>query len=346
MLVRRKLSSFLIERSSETLIPELLGEIRRAAFRLMRLSSFDAQVFSADLALKLLCTALFGRNVVSKQEERDLSKHIRELENYVTYSLNKKSIASRLLSISKSDILADKITSILNIINDAALRVPNSPIYNYCTQYNSRKYDVFAEIAIRVFVAHHELRAAIALIIYYMATNVKLKSDLAQEADACLSFDGDIDPSKLVSATVSLNYCYKVLRATPCSWKFSDRSDEAPYAEGYFLGSRTTVSVPSKQSVQSPRDWQNMDFLNVLKRYAYKSLVSVVSDFGDDGRLNLEVLELQLLMLDLSAAFELNMVECSPNISATSLVTLHPPSIKLRISFRRMQGEGDERANS
>jgi len=65
-------STSLARGTVEKLVPELLGEIRRAVFQLMRQSSFDAHAFGAGLALKLICTVLFGHQVLSDADEQAL----------------------------------------------------------------------------------------------------------------------------------------------------------------------------------------------------------------------------------------------------------------------------------
>jgi hypothetical protein len=50
--------------------------------------------------------------------------------------------------------------------------------------------------------------------------------------------------------------------------------------------------------------------------------------------MGLASLELQLITLDLAAAFELELAEAPPNLVPTALVTLKPPPIKLRLRIR------------
>ena len=78
---RAPLHEALARGTVEKLVPELLGEIRRAVFQLMRQSSFDAHVFGAGLALKLICTVLFGHQVLSEADEQALIEAVRLVED-------------------------------------------------------------------------------------------------------------------------------------------------------------------------------------------------------------------------------------------------------------------------
>jgi cytochrome P450 len=167
-----------------------------------------------------------------------------------------------------------------------------------------------------------------------LATDKYLLSKIAQEADACLSFDGDIDQTKLKTAQISAALGKEVLRLFPSSWWFAREVKTAHVLDGYSLRPGDSLLISPWIFHRSPRYWKDPELFDLSRNYGSKAYIP----FGAGPRacigMGLASLELQLITLDLAAAFELELAEAPPNLVPTALVTLKPPPIKLRLRIR------------
>ncbi len=331
---RAPLHEALARGTVEKLVPELLGEIRRAVFQLMRQSSFDAHVFGAGLALKLICTVLFGHQVLSEADEQALIEAVRLVEDDLAKEMFRAMPAmpwSR-HQARKRRLIATEIMGV--IYNKVKSRASESSIFKTLRRIGLSDEEVRDEITTILLAGHHTTGSAIAWNLYYLAADKYLLSKIAQEADACLSSDGDIDQTKLKTAHVSAALNKEVLRLFPSSWWFAREVKTAHVLDGYSLRSGDSLLISPWIFHRSTRYWKNPELFDLSRNYGSKAYIP----FGAGPRacigMGLASLELQLITLDLAAAFELELAEVPPNLVPTALVTLKPPPIKLRLRIR------------
>ena len=331
---RAPLHEALARGTVEKLVPELLGEIRRAVFQLMRQSSFDAHVFGAGLALKLICTVLFGYQVLTEADEQALIEAVRLVEDDLAKEMFRSMPAlpwTRHQARKKRVIARDVMGMIYNKVDYLATEYS---ILKTLRRIGLSDEEVRDEITTILLAGHHTTGSAIAWNLYYLAANKYILSKIAQEADACLSSDGDIDQTKLKTAHVSAALNKEVLRLFPSSWWFAREVKTAHVLDGYSLRSGDSLLISPWIFHRSTRYWKNPELFDLSRNYGSKAYIP----FGAGPRacigMGLASLELQLITLDLAAAFELELAEAPPNLVPTALVTLKPPPIKLRLRIR------------
>ncbi len=333
-LRRAPLHEALAKGTVEKLVPELLGEIRRAVFQLMRQSSFDAHIFGAGLALKLICTVLFGHQVLSEADEQALIEAVRLVEDDVSKEMFRAVPAmpwTKHRAHQKRLIAREVMSLIFNKVED---RAGESSIFKTLKRIGLSKEEIRDEITTILLAGHHTTGSAIAWSLYYLAIDSNIRNRIAQEADACLSSDGDIDQSKLKTAQISASLGREVLRLFPSSWWFAREVKAAHDIDGYSLKPRDSLLISPWIFHRSARYWKDPDLLDLSRNYGSKAYIP----FGAGPRacvgMGLASLELQLITLDLAAAFELELAEAPPHLIPTARVTLSPPPIKLRLRIR------------
>ncbi len=213
----------------ESLVPELLGEIRRAMFQLMRQSSFDAHAFGAGLALKLICTVLFGHQVLSEADEQALIGSVRSVEQDVSDEMFRVFPQTPWTKYMK-DCKRPRAREVMGaIFKKVERRAGDKSVFRTLHRIGLPEDEIHDEILTLLLAGHHTTGSAIAWAMYYMAVNNTIKYIIAQEADACLLFDGDIDQSKLKSAQISMSLAKETLRLFPSTWWFSREVVSAHY---------------------------------------------------------------------------------------------------------------------
>jgi len=333
-LRRAPLHEALAKGTVEKLVPELLGEIRRAVFQLMRQSSFDAHIFGASLALKLICTVLFGHQVLSEADEQALIEAVRLVEDDISKEMFRAVPAMPWIKhrAHKKRLIAREVMSF--IFNKVEDRAGESSIFKMLKRIGLSKEEIRDEITTILLAGHHTTGSAIAWSLYYLSTDSNIRTKIAQEADACLSSDGDIDQSKLKTAQISASLGKEVLRLFPSSWWFSREVKAAHDIDGYLLKPRDSLLISPWIFHRSARYWKDPDLLDLSRNHGSKAYIP----FGAGPRacvgMGLATLELQLITLDLAAAFELVLAEAPPRLIPTARVTLSPPPIKLRLRIR------------
>ncbi len=328
---RASLHEAITRAAMERLAPELLGEIRRAVFQLMRQSSFDAHIFSAGLALKLICTVLFGYHVLDEADEQALVESAGWIEDdfskerfrgvpampWTKHKIRHKHLIAR-----------EVMRTILNRISHSAAE---SSVFKLLIQAGlSKEYAM--EDAIKILLDCRCVTGrAIACAMYYLASNGYIKTIIAREADACLSFDGDIDHYKLCYATISAAFGSEIFRLLPRSVLYSM---EARFVRAFgdsCIRPGDLLLVSPWVMHRSVRYWKDPELLDLSRDFESKAYLP----FGVGPRASVDgglaLLGLQLTILDISAAFELELAEAAPSLAATAF---DPPPIKLRLRIR------------
>ena len=333
-LRRAPLYEALARATVEGLVPELLGEIRRAAFQLMRQSSFDAHVFGAGLALKLINTVLFGHRALSEADEQALVEAIRLVEDDLSKEMFRVVPAMPWTKhkYRRNCLIAKDIMGI--IFNNAGAMASESSMFGLLKRIGFSNQEIIDEIITILPDLRRTMGSAIGFNLYYLATNNCIRTEITQEADACLSYDGDIAKYKLKTTHISASLGMEVLRLFPSSWWFAREVKMAHDIDGYSLKPRDSLLISPWIFHRSARYWKDPDLLDLSRDYGSKAYIP----FGAGPRacvaMGLATLQLQLITLDLAAAFELELAEAPPHLAPTALATLNPPPIKLKLRIR------------
>jgi cytochrome P450 len=277
---------------------------------------------------------LFGHQVLSEADEQALIEAVQLVEDDLSKEMFRAMPAMPWTrhQARKRHVIAREIMGV--IYRKVEDRASESSIFKTLRRIGLSDDEVMDEITTILLAGHHTTGSAIAWNLYYLATNKYLLSKIAQEADACLSSDGDIDQSKLKTAQLSAALGKEVLRLFPSSWWFAREVKRTHVLEDCSFRQGDSLLISPWVFHRSTRYWKNPEQFDLSRNYGSKAYLP----FGAGPRacigMGLASLELQLITLDLAAAFELELAEAPPNLVPTALVTLKPPPIKLRLRIR------------
>lgn len=191
--------------------------------------------------------------------------------------------------------------------------------------------DLQHEILTLLLAGHHTTGSAAAWLLYHLAAEPGLMDVVSDEAIAVSDGKGEITAEGLKRAPVSQNLVREILRLYPSTWWFT-REIQRPFELGrYRLRPGTTLIISPWQIHRNTKYWDDPDKFNLDRNYSGKAYIP----FGTGPRacvgMGLAMLELQLLALEIAAAYRLS--DYSPRQAPwpKPSVTLVPPDMMIEI---------------
>lgn len=331
---RNALHQVLAKGTVESLTPGLLAEIRRAVFDVMQQEAFDAHTFGAGLALKLICTVLFGHQVLNDADTRALIEAVRLVEDDLATEMFRAfpPMPWTAFQIAKKRRFAKEVISL--VVNKIETKAADSSVLRTLKSLGLTKDELRDEVVTMLLAGHHTSGAAIAWMLYFMSTDPSLVNQLALEAEDCRSTDGEIDPVGLKHSAASMALGKEVLRLCPPSWWFAREVKRPHELAGVKLNRGDSLLISQWVFHRSARYWPEPSRMDLSRNFNSKAYIP----FGAGPRacigMGVAMLELQLVALELAAAFEIELAEAPSLLAPVASVTLAPPPIRLRLKIR------------
>ena len=312
-------------------VPQIAGLIRRHASLLVREPSFDAHEVTAPLALRIIVALLFGNGALTAADESALMEAVHVAEEEMADSLFRVLPRTPWRSFIKRRELSQSRAIMGAIVDRLRDRASSATLLQALQSLNLSPGDMRDEILLLLLAGHHTTGNAAAWLLYYLATEPGLATRLAEESEAVMGDSGEIDPSKLPKADLSLRVAREVLRLYPPFYWLSREVRTPQELSGIRLKRGTSLIISSWQMQRNERYWTDPDSFRLDRSYNTPAFMP----FGLGPRacvgIGLGLLELQLLALELSSSCELEILSGVPAGKPTPQVTLLPPRIKLRL---------------
>ncbi len=308
---------------------EALCSLRRSLFSAYRHASFDCWHFSKSIATKLTFVNLFGTDAIG--DEQIFSHHaetIHSLRDPISLDIilkNVKDIRSKTqtykdhVHIARTELLRSPFLSqSMGLLS----HVPRS--------IASREWVVDLAISVSQTTAE-----ALFWAIFALSRNESVRSIVEREADTCLSSDGDLDINRIYDRNSTKNLVLEIFRLAPARTFVIFETNV-----GFLL--RDVVIKPGDKLIICP----NIIFRR--RNYFYKADEMQLDRKYDPGLAGLQylacggrivfrlvLLNVVLLLLDLAAAFELELVDGPDEFRPTPGFGNVRPDIKVRLNLRR-----------
>ncbi|MFN3656748.1 MAG: cytochrome P450 [Pseudolabrys sp.] len=315
-------------------VPEIAGMIRRHAAFLVREDEFAAHDVTAPLALRVITSLLFGRDVLSKGDEAALVESVYTAEKHMADSL------FRIIPRTPWKALRDRrelrqSREIMGIVVDRVRsRATSTSLLRAFDQLNLTKEELRDEILLLLLAGHHTTGNAAAWVLYFLATEQGLAEKIRKENLALVTESGEIDPLRLPRAEYSLRLAREALRLYPPFYWFSREVRTPVDVAGMKLSKGTSVIISPWQIQRDARFWDEPNKFRIDRTYNTPAFLP----FGLGPRacvgIGLGLLELQLLALEMAAACEVEVLSEVPAPEPTPAVTLLPPRIRMRLRPR------------
>ncbi|HVL71797.1 MAG TPA: cytochrome P450 [Beijerinckiaceae bacterium] len=336
---RAALHEHLARGEVERLIPQLSAEIRAFAGEICRNRLFDPHQVSARLALRLICTAVFGRRVLSPADEEALIVAVNAAEEDLADEMfrvwpltpwaafargKRRAAAKRMMSV-----VVERLRK--NAAETSALRSLEA--------LGLAPDDLRDEILTLLLAGHHTTGSTAAWLLYHLAVQPGLGEAVAAEAARCSNRNGEITAEGLKKAELSYAFVREVLRLYPAAWWFSRELRTKAEFGGRKLPKGSSIIISPWQLHRDPNHWADPDAFRLDRSYTGRAYVP----FGAGPRacigMGLAMLELQLLALELASAYRFEHIDEEPPGRPKASVTLIPPPMRLWVQVRQSDAE-------
>lgn len=334
---REVLHTHLARGAVERFVPQIAAEIRKVGAQLAKRGRINPREFTAPLALRIVCITVFGRQVLSSADERALVTAVNSIEDEVADGM------FRVLPLSPWTWLARRRRrtfaklAMSFVVEKLRKDAAESSALKALEKLDLSNEDLQHEILTLLLAGHHTTGSAAAWLLYHLATVPGLMDEIAQEADQITELNGEIAAEGLKRAPKSLALVREVLRLYPSTWWFTREVRRPIELGGRQLKPGTTLIVCPWQLHRSTQHWDEPNEFRMDRNFTGRAYLP----FGAGPRacvgMGLAMLELQLLVLELAAAYQFDSASPHPAAWPKPSVTLVPPDMSIEIRLRNIK---------
>lgn len=333
-LRREPLNERLSRGNVERLIPLMTAEIRRLAAHIAMAGSVQVDAVTAQLGLRLVCIALFGHEVLSPQDEQALVASVRSVEDDLADDIFRILPLAPWSHFARRRRRAVARKAMAMVVQHVRSNASDASILKTLEHLGLDEDGLRDEVLTMLLAGHHTTGSAMAWLLYHMAVEPGLMDALAHEAMNACDANGEIRPGALKSAPLSLTVVREVLRLYPSIWWFSREVQQPMELAGHKLTRGTSLIICPWQIHRDPRHWPEPEQFRLDRSYSTRAYLP----FGGGPRacvgMGVAMLELQLLALEIAAAYQLSGVVAKPAPEPKASVTLIPPQISMQFRVR------------
>jgi cytochrome P450 len=320
--------------TAQHLVPQMCAIIREAGAAVAKAGRFDAHMITAPLTLRLICMAMFGKDVLSSGDETAIVNAVKLVEDDLADELFRVLPRSPWAAVTCRRRRAQAkfmMDAVVRRVRDRA--TPDSAV-SALTALGLSDGEIRDEIVTMLLAGHHTTGSAAAWILYYLAIQPGIANALAAEAASISVAGGELRPEALPRAERSQAFVREILRLFPSAHWFSREVKLDMTVAGTKLKRGDALIISPWHLHRDPRWWMEPEVFDTTRSYAGRAYLP----FGVGPRaclgMGLAMLELQLLALEFAAAFSLRIRGPVPPPVPIPSVTLVPPKIELDLQVR------------
>lgn len=326
---RAVLHSLLARGAVESLASSFAAEIRMVLAVAAKEQRLDAHDIGSSLALRLVSVAAFGHHVLSAGDEYALIHAVRRIEDDVADEIFRVFPPLPWTAYAQRKRRRDARQTMEMIVKRVRSSTTNSSAVHALASLGLSDGEMANEILTLLLAGHHTTGAAVAWLLHALATVPGLSDEIAREASAMALPNGEIDVSRMPFAKTSIATVREVMRLYPSSWWFSREAKQDVEIGGRRLKAGDSVLIAPWLFHRSTKFWSQPDEFRLDRAYTSSAYIP----FGAGPRacvgMGLAMFELQLIALEISAAFSLSIAgTVGP---PKPMVMLMPPPIPLHL---------------
>ena len=150
-----------------------------------------------------------------------------------------------------------------------------------------------------------------------------------------LGDDGELRAEAVKRADISATLVKEVCRLYPSAWWFSREVMQPVTIGGRDLKVGTSLLICPWQLQRDPRHWERPDQFLMTRRYSSDAYVPFGAGPRACAGMAVAMLELQLLALEMAAAYRFTGVSPNPAPWPKASVTLIPPAMTIDVELRQ-----------
>jgi cytochrome P450 len=319
----------------EKFLPQMCAEIRAVGAKLARLGSFDPHSFTAALALRTICIAVFGTQVISAGDEEALVQAVGMIEDDLADDMFRVVPVGPLGWLRRKKRRTFAKFAMSTVVERLRDKARTSSALKDFEVLGLSDQDLHDEILTLLLAGHHTTGTTAAWVLYHMAADPALMDAVAAEADGCLDDGGELRADAVRRADISATLVKEVCRLYPGAWWFSREVMQPVTIGGSDLKVGTSLLICPWQLQRDPRHWEQPDQFLMTRRYTTDAYIPFGAGPRACAGMGVAMLELQLLALEIAAAYRFTGVSPNPAPWPKASVTLVPPAMSIKIELRQ-----------
>lgn len=191
-------------------ITHISALVRQQAAALELKEKFDAHPATSLLTLRVICTILFGPNVLTRADENMLVEAIQLVEDDLAADIFKVLPDLPRVRRRKKARMQRGRDMMTCVVNRAWVKTSDARILRALEDLRLAPDEFGDEVLLLLLAGHHTTGTAAAWILYHLACDPVLAAHLADEAERVSDGAGEGVPGRLVKAPVSLGFVREV----------------------------------------------------------------------------------------------------------------------------------------
>ncbi|MBB5046871.1 cytochrome P450 [Rhodopseudomonas rhenobacensis] len=322
----------------ERYLPELCAEIRAVGAKIGRLGCFDPHRHTAALALRTICIAVFGTQLISAGDEQALVQAVGMIEDDLADDM------FRVLPVGpvgwyrqkrRRDFAKLAMSTVVQRLRE---RAGSASVLKDLEDLGLTDEELHDEILTLLLAGHHTTGTTAAWILYHLAVDPDLMQSIAAEASECADGSGELRADAVRRAELSATLVREVCRLYPGAWWFSREVMSSTTIAGHKLAKGTSLLISPWQLQRDPRYWDQPDQFLMDRTYSTDAYLPFGAGPRACAGMGVAMLELQLLALEMAAAFRFTSVTPNPPPRPKASVTLIPPPMSIEVELRADAG--------
>lgn len=309
-------------------VPSISAIIRRDIARACQKNTFDCHELTANLAVGIIASILFGKGVLSSGDEAVLVDALHLAEDDLAAEIFRILPDLPWVRYRKKKRLKQAKDSMNFVVQKTRSEAKKHSLISALEGLDLTDKEMNEEILLLLLAGHHTSGTAAAWILYYLATEPELCSQLRDEAYDCLNDDLEFDPKLLSQASKSIAFVKEVLRLYPSAYWLSRETKVKTEIGGVKIPKKASILISPWQIHRDPKNWNDPEKFDIKRDH----IGSAYLPFGSGPRvcvgMTLGLLELQLIALEFASAVDLKCHTKSPGRPIPT-ITIVPPEIIL-----------------
>lgn len=315
-------------------VPIMCSVITEWIAEMVRAGEFEAHKATATLALRIIASLVFGKGVLTPDDERAMTEAVALAEDDLAAKVFQVFPDLPWNYVRKKRKLAAARATMAEIVEKTRRRASDASLIRIYERIGLDDETMRDEILLMLLAGHHTSGTAMAWTIYHIAIDPAIASRLAEEAREVVTDTGELTASSIRRAPVSKAFVQEVVRLYPSTYYMSRETKCEHEVGGVRLRKGTSLVISPWQYHRDPRYWVRPETFDMDREFAGDHYMP----FGVGPRacvgLSVAMLELQLLALDFAAALEATVTTQIPAPPPKPVITLVPPSIGMRVRPR------------
>lgn len=320
--------------TAQQFIPQMSAIIREMASTLVKDGVFVAHEVTAPLTLRLICMAMFGKDVLSPGDENAIVHAVKLVEDDLANELFRVLPRTPWGARTWQERRAEARSILEFVVRRVRDRASSDSAVGALTALGLSDEDIRDEIITMLLAGHHTTGSAAAWVLYYLAIVEGLADEIAKEAAAITEDNGELQSEALPRAERSQALVREVLRLFPSAHWFSRDAKIDQTIGGVKVKRGDSIIISPWQLHRDPRWWPEPNEFYLDRSYGGRAYLP----FGVGPRaclgMGLAMLELQLLALEFAAAFSISICGEVPKPKPLPSVTLIPPAMRIELQVR------------